>query len=52
MMEDKHYEVLGRVIRKMALREDNDLAIGKLIMMAIKQTLKEAERDAREAKNK
>ena len=53
MMENKHYEALGAMVRRLVEgKRLDDRALGTMIEVYIQVFEKEAMRDAREEKNK
>jgi hypothetical protein len=50
-MEDKHYERLGSAVRKIAARTEDNMALGKLVLVSTEIMLVESERDARDQAN-
>ena len=50
-MEDVHYERLGKAIRNIVERTEDNMALGKLVLVSTEIMLIEAERDARDQAN-
>ena len=50
-MEDVHYERLGKAIRNITERTEDNKALGKLVLVSTEIMLIEAERDARDQAN-
>ena len=50
-MEDKHYERLGKAIRSIVERTEDNMTLGKLVLVSTEIMLIEAERDARDQAN-
>ena len=50
-MEDVHYERLGKAIRNITERTEDNMALGKLVLVSTEIMLIEAERDARDQAN-